>query len=45
MFLTIVSDQSNEKTILTERCHKLRKTQEELKKEADGLTKQMSVSN
>ncbi|GIY96639.1 DUF3736 domain-containing protein [Caerostris extrusa] len=34
--------QSSEKTVIIERCHHLRQTQEELKMEADGLSRQMS---
>ncbi|XP_035214990.1 genetic suppressor element 1-like isoform X2 [Stegodyphus dumicola] len=36
------NEQSSEKTILSERCHHLRHSQEELKREADSLSKQMS---
>ncbi|GFY67659.1 DUF3736 domain-containing protein, partial [Trichonephila inaurata madagascariensis] len=36
------NEQSSEKVVLTERCHQLRQTQEELKMEADGLSRQMS---
>ncbi|GFT20075.1 hypothetical protein NPIL_581601, partial [Nephila pilipes] len=35
-------EQSSEKVVLSERCHQLRQTQEELKMEADGLSRQMS---
>ncbi|GBM76011.1 hypothetical protein AVEN_139507-1 [Araneus ventricosus] len=36
------NEQSSEKVVLIERCHQLRQTQEELKMEADGLSRQMS---
>ncbi|XP_042905910.1 genetic suppressor element 1 isoform X2 [Parasteatoda tepidariorum] len=36
------NEQSSEKSILTERCKQLRLTQEELKKEADSLSRKMS---